>query len=330
MEFKALTRELSKGIVKPVYLFYGPERLLLEESIELLKEKLVEGASQKGWNYYVVYGKEVKATTILEKARTLPFFAGHRLILIQEADSLPWAEQEKLIPYLQAPVSFTCLVLIGDTSAPLAQLEPYIKAKGAIVEFSTLSPGEVLRWIKEKVEGFGYKITPEAGRYLLENNGPDLLQIKSELDKAIAFTGKSGSWIELKDLQELCWHATTHTIFDLVAALGNRKKEEALYLLQCLLRQNEAPLLILNLIVRHFRQLWQIKDLQANNYSIDQVGKLLGLLPYRIKKYLDQASKFSWDELKDMFASFLEIDLLLKSTDIPGKILLENFIWRLA
>ena len=88
--------------------------------------------------------------------------------------------------------------------------------------------------------------------------------------------------------------------------------------------------MILNLIVRHFRQLWQIKDLQANNYSIDQVGKLLGLLPYRIKKYLDQASKFSWDELKDMFASFLEIDLLLKSTDIPGKILLENFIWRLS
>jgi DNA polymerase III delta subunit len=53
-------------------------------------------------------------------------------------------------------------------------------------------------------------------------------------------------------------------------------------------------------------------------------------LPYRAKKLLGQTRKFSWGELKGMFARFLEIDLLLKSTDIPGKTLLENFIWEFA
>lgn len=328
MRYKILAQEISKGIIKPVYLFYGAERLLLEECAGLLKEKL-GGANQKGWNYFVFSGKGVKATTILDTARTLPFFPGKKLILIQEADSLPWIEQEKLIPYLKAPAPFACLVLIGDTLAPLSQLAPHIKAKGTIVEFSTLSPGEVLTWIKEKVQSFGYKITSEAAHYLFENTGPNLMQINSELDKAIAFKGESGSVIELKDLHELCWETFTHTVFDLVEALGNRKKEEALYLLQGLLRQNEAPLLVLNLIVRHFRQLWQIKELQDKNYSIERIGKLPGLPPYRAKKYLSQSKRFSWSELKDITKSFLDIDLLLKSTDIPGKILLENLIWKL-
>jgi DNA polymerase-3 subunit delta len=329
MDYRGLGQKISAGIIYPVYLFHGTEKLLLEEAIKQLRGKLEE--SPHPWlNYHVLQGKEERAAAILEKARSMALFRGRILILVQEADLLPRTEKEKLIPYLQNPPSSTCLILQGDTLSPFASLVPYIKAKGAIVDFSPLSPTRTLTWIKEWVEGMGGKITSEAARYLVENNGTNLLFIKNELEKVMTFKGGKGSLIDLTDLKQIGWSTATHTIFELTEALGNRKKEEALYLLQKLLRQGEAPLLILNLIIRHFRHLWQIKELQRNNYPLDQIEKLMGLLPYQAKKYRLQARRFSEDELKKVFCRFTEIDLYLKSTDIPAKILLENFIWNLA
>jgi len=329
MDYKRLTQEIKKGLIRPLYLFVGRERLLMEETLELLKERLNPG-SRPALSPLVLQGRDARASLILEELRTLALFPGRKLIFVQEADLLPRPEQEKLIPYLESPAKSHCLILHCEQQRSLELLLPHFRSKGAIVEFQPLAPARLLGWIREKAADAGYRISNQAAQVLLENNEADPSLIKTELEKVIAYKGESGSVIELEDLNQVGWGSSIHHIFQLTEALGNRQKERALYLLHRLMGQGEPPLLILSLIARHLRQLWYIKELTQNyHYPPEAVARILGVSPYWVKKNLTQAQTFTLEQLNRLFSRLLEIDFSLKTTDSSGKHLLENFIWGL-
>src|SRR5262245_16373343 len=104
---------LRQEAVGPLYFIYGKERYLVDQAVEILRQRVLEPAL-RDFNYELFHGKEVSAARIMQAARTLPMMAKRRLVLIREADEMKADELSGLIPYLARPSAETCLVFVGE------------------------------------------------------------------------------------------------------------------------------------------------------------------------------------------------------------------------
>lgn len=329
MDYRGLSKEIEGGKIAPLYLFYGEERSLQEEAIRQILSRTIDPAKQ-ALNVHSFEGKEAAAFSLLDIANAPPFSAPKRLVILKESELLAPAEQEKLVAYCQRPLSTTCLIFLTLKATSLsAQLARAISTQGRAVEFSPLSPGEVLNWMIKQAKEWGYRLSPSAAKYLQEGVGNNLSGARNELEKAASFVGDRRT-IELADLQEVCPPQAHVSVFSLVEALGERKLAQALSCLHRLSKQNEPSLVILSLISRHFRQLWQIQGLQENGCSKSQIAQEMGIPAFRVDKLLGQARRFSSKDLREIWAHLLETDIALKSSPLQEKLALEALLLRLC
>ena len=115
-------------------------------------------------------------------------------------------------------------------------------------------------------------------------------------------------------------------VFDLIDSIAQRKAARAIGLLNDCLVQGEAPLKILFLLVRQFRQLLLIKDLNDQGYLEAEIKNRLKVHPYVVTKGLKMGRQFSKDQLIKFMDQLLKAEVTLKSTSVNGGELLESLI----
>ncbi|MBI2876134.1 MAG: DNA polymerase III subunit delta [Candidatus Tectomicrobia bacterium] len=329
LDYRGLLKEIEGGRIAPLYLFYGEERRFQEEAIQQILSRTIEPA-KRALNIHTFYGKETTALSLLDAANAPPFSASRRLVILKESELLASAEQERLTPYCQRPLATTCLIFLTQKATSLAsKLSQAISTHGRAVEFSPLPPGEVLNWMIRQAREWGYRLSPSAAKYLQEVVGNELTRIHQELEKAVSFVGERRT-IELADLQEICPPQLQASVFQLVEALGERRLAQALSCLHSLSQQNEPPLVILSLIGRHFRQLWQVQSLREKGCSKSQMAQEMGMPAFRVEKLLTQARPFSSRALREIWTDLLETDIALKSSPLQEKLVLEGLLLRLC
>jgi DNA polymerase-3 subunit delta len=106
-------------------------------------------------------------------------------------------------------------------------------------------------------------------------------------------------------------------VFELANALGVKDLPSAMRRLQTILRDGEAPLMLLAMITRHFRQIWQVRELIDSKASEQEIAKKTGINPYFLKGMLKQAKNFSPAECRTLFELLLASDLSMKSGGRP-------------
>ena len=90
--------------------------------------------------------------------------------------------------------------------------------------------------------------------------GSNLQEVVGELEKLFTYLGER-NLVDVADVAAIVADSRVDSIFELTNALGGGDAGEALRLLGRLLGDGQAPLLVLNLMVRHFRQLWLTREL---------------------------------------------------------------------
>lgn len=80
---KSVVEDIKKGSFKPVYLFYGEEAYLKQQYKNRLKDAVLpEGDTI---NLSIYSGKGIDVEEMIAQADTMPFFAEHRLLLIEDS-----------------------------------------------------------------------------------------------------------------------------------------------------------------------------------------------------------------------------------------------------
>ena len=82
--------ELAAGQIKPVYLFYGAERFLLQKALAQVIAAVAPGANP--FNLTRLNAETAGLTELLGHANTLPFFTERKLIVV---DNCPWFANRK-------------------------------------------------------------------------------------------------------------------------------------------------------------------------------------------------------------------------------------------
>lgn len=310
MKIDEFNKALDRGEISPLYYFHGDEPHLMERAVKRLMDSAVT-PDFRDFNLDVFYGNECKGDEIASVTQTLPMFADRRMVLVKRAGELSAAALEILASCVADPPPTTCLVFMGEKVDQRKKFFQEMKKKGELVECKRPYENQLGAFIREEAKGLGKRVEPAAAEMLAYLVGNNLGELSTQLEKVALYVGQRET-ITVDDVRGIVSDTKVESVFDLTNALGERNVVKALRSLATILRDGEAPLMLLAMIARHFRQLWRVRDLMAQKVPQQDISRLAGINPYFIKGVMTQARNFSVSELKKVFEGLYATDLALK------------------
>lgn len=328
-------KDINRNLLKPIYLLYGLEGFLINETKELLIKKVLK-ANELDFNLSTYDLEETPIEVALEDAETVPFF-GEKRIVIMKNPSFLTSEKEKLEhntkkleEYIGQPPEYSIIIFIApyEKLDERKKLTKLLKKQAAILQANSLSEKELHQWITQLSEKNQVTITEEAIDDLIQLTSGNLQLIKNEIEKLSLYVGND-SCIEKETVRLLVARTIEQNIFELIDKVVHRKLDEALSIFYDLLQNKEEPIKILSVITGQFRLIYQVKYLATQGYGQQQIATNLKVHPYRVKLALNQAKLFSEEELKSIMKSLAEADFSMKNGSMEKQLILELFILNL-
>jgi DNA polymerase III subunit delta len=323
MKPEEFSRVVEKGDFGPLYLLYGDEPYLVERAVKRLLERAVDPGF-RDFNLNVFYGNECKGEEVFGAAQTLPMFAQLRVVLVKKGGDLSAGAMEILLGYLQDPSPSTCLVLQAEKIDGRKKFFAEFKKRGELVEFKRPYENQLTPYVRDEVRAAGKKIDPAAAELLGYLVGNNLQELVSQIEKLCVYCGKQ-EVIGVAEVKAIVSDTKVESVFEFTDALGSKDLGRSLCMLTSMLQDGEAPLRILGAVARHYRQLWQVRELLDKKVPSGDLAKAAGINPYFLKKVTDQARNYQVSELKRVFERMLELDLAFKSGGMEDA-LFERFV----
>ena len=198
----------------------------------------------------------------------------------------------------------------------------------------------------------GKKLTPSAWDAIGAKTGFELRDSLLALEKLCLYTGGT-STIDARDVEAAIGKTKEDSVFELTAALVEKKLPQALIILKDLLEQGIHHLVIMKMLTREIRLLLYAQLLlksgkltsykpgmdysrfQTSTYPTikalggkekEGLGSLCGQHPYAVYRMLKNAGLFPYDVLIRHLAYLADMDLALRSTGRNPQLMLERFL----
>lgn len=118
MSIVDVAKQIDSGEIAPLYIFFGEERLLIDETVGLLREKIVQDQNVD-FNFETFDLNEQPVQLAIEAAETYPFIGDKRLVVAHGASFLSSVKEkdkvehdlEALEAYVQNPAPYSVLVM---------------------------------------------------------------------------------------------------------------------------------------------------------------------------------------------------------------------------
>lgn len=323
---KGIDEDIKKGSFQPVYLLYGEEAYLKKQYRQKLKYAL--SSEEDIMNVGIFEGKQINPGELIDLAETLPFFADHRLILIENSGFFK-TSCEELADYMKNIAASTCFVFVEDEVDKRSKMYKAVKNAGRAVEFARQKEGVLTKWILARLKRENKKITQPVLQLFLEKTGNDMENIDKELEKLFCYT-LGREVITAEDVEAVCVAQTTGKIFEMVNHIAEQRQRQALELYYDLLALKEPPMRILFLVARQFQNLLQVKDLGRQGYDQKTVASKMGIPEFVVRKNLVQAGEFTEEQLKSAVADCVQTEEDVKTGNMNDRMAVEVLIVRLS
>ena len=313
----------------PLFLVGGEEVLLAERYVQGLRDLIFKNGGQD-FNLDRIDARELsESDQITQLARTLPMMCERRLVLVQHAESLlSWSKDrvKSLLSYIDDPDPTTVLVFfsrakIGKSGA----LVKALRARATVVEFDALRERDALPWLMNEAANRSVSLERDAALLMVESVGCQINKLSETLDRLIAYVGGQNT-ITANDVALTVTPERTKTIWEFLDALGDRKPGQALQTVAQLLDQGDAPLQILAMVARLYRQLTIGHAILSQGGSPSEAAKKAGIPRFREATFARQCEKYSERDLERARSEIFRLDQQLKSSRINGRLWLEHGI----
>jgi DNA polymerase-3 subunit delta len=348
MHYLQAMGKIKQGLIYPFYLFSGPEKFLQEKVLQEIHLCLQQ---KEGKTFFLerLEGAKLSLPELMQDMRQTTIFSGGRLLWIQDPpyfsakkrtaqtgkkkkaarQDKPAGEEELLAFSQEEEVSDLVVVFAVSGVDRRKKLVKTIEAGGRLVEFPLLRGAALKKWVRDELSLEKKQIEEEALAELLERVGENLQLLQRELDKMVTYLGKE-KMVTRSLIERLVPESSQGNIFHLVEAVGRQNVEEALFHLHKMRLQNEPPLVILAMIARQFRLLYQYLIFQEKNMSLRELAAALKLPPFIIKGLANQAQNYNPAILARIISSIKEMDLGIKTGRYEANEALERLILQLT
>jgi DNA polymerase-3 subunit delta len=286
-----------------VALYWGEDEYLLREAASDLLAELGVHADE------VAAGDWRGGETA--NLSTPSLFGEQRALLVTGVQSLSESAAGELRAYLSAPVADAVLVLTAvSRSRGGPPIGKAVTAAGGNVRQVALRRQDVAGWVVSRAKRRGVSLTGPGAAALVSTIGESPAELAQAIEQlGAAFPGQSvgpdqvrAQFRGLGDQQiwDLCDHA-------LAGRVG-----PALVTLRALLEDREAGLLILGGVAARVRDLIRVRSLPERMPAAD-AARAAGLrFDWQVKRYREQAGRFSMEQLNDLQLRLVEADRAMK------------------
>lgn len=308
------------------YLLEGQSFFEIENEINNIVKSLDFNDALKS-NYDL---SEVEFDNVLEDLDTYSFLSSKKIIILTGIENVNNESNkddlEHLYKYLDNPNPDNLLFIWSLKFNNTLKVTKELKKRCKYISVS-LDP---IKFAKNELKG--YKISNIDIEYLVNKCLNDLSKIENEINKLKNYKYEEKT-ISREDIDELVMEKlgdSTELTFAFSRSLAEKDKKRALEQYFKLLNYNIEPLSIIGLIASQIRIIYQVKVLEKQRLSNDEIASMLGEKnSYRIKKTKELTRYYSEDELLELMKTLADMDYKLKTTDSDPNNLIELFILNL-
>jgi len=317
-----------------IIFLYGEDTFRSRRKLNELKEKFLREIDKTGASLSLIDGEKAAIGEINGAIAPLSLLAKKRMIVIENI----FSNKSKTIfkelnEYFNSKRSDENIVIFWDgkidekkLSAEKNKLFKLLNKSKLVQNFKSLSNTEIINWTKKEIEERGGKISREALYILTSLASGDLWQIDNDITKLLNY--KTGQQLKLgksesteitdEDVKNLVSGQVNENIFALTDALASKNKKMAAKLLEDHLAAGLTEGYLLNMIIRQFKTLLQIRQAIDSGFTSRKIITLLKIHPYVAQKGIGQVRNFSLDQLKKILSELIKIDYLMKSGQVDA------------
>lgn len=315
-------------MASPITILVGEESYLVSRALVRLEKEVIDPAV-KDFNYNQFSARSDSVAKILDCCALFPMMAEKRLVIVRDAEAIKKEDAETWLSYFNKPIPSTHLVLVASKIDARLKIWKTATDLRLVTSLKTPYENELPQWVMGEAKERGVSITSEAAHALSQSIGNSLMALVSALEKLKLYIVPETS-IELKHVEEIVGPFFSKTIFDFADKVGNRKLREATAILNQMATKGEPFVLLLFMINRHFRLLLLAHEEMNAGTAPPTIAKVLGVSPFFIKDYLNQAKKIPLKTLKKIYTHLLTTDRALKRSPLSNQHVMENFLMQVC
>jgi DNA polymerase-3 subunit delta len=312
----------------PILLLVGPDPFLKDLELKEIRAHLFPKGPDR-LNDITIDSRDAKAAEILDQANTLPMFSDKRLLVIRGLEKVPEEDQGLWLKYADNPAPYTTIVGLANKLDKRTRFYKAMDERGFVRTLEEPKPRDIPPWADKLAAGYGLKLDQEARQALLEAIGTDLGSLDRHLQKLALFIHPEKT-VSAKAVAELVYEVAGENLFAWTDQVVEGRTADATATLNDLVRSGSPVLVLVSLLARHLRILLKARDGMALKAHTQELPQLLGVPPFTVRRYMDQAQRFTKDRLRASLGELVRLDRELKSTGLAPPLLLERTVRTIA
>ena len=345
MEINTLESNLKAGKTSNLYLLYGEESFLLENSLKRIKKLF--GEMINGINYIQIDKDNI--SEIISDIETPAFGYPQKLIIAKDTGLFQKAKrgnksentekkdtkkenkfENKLADYINENIELindSVILVFVENDVDKNNLYKAIDKNGWVCNFEKQKPIEIAKRLKAICNAYKVNVDGATLNYFIECCGTSLQELINEIRKQIEYVGQNGI-ITKQTIDLLATKQFDSIIFDLTDNLGKKNIQASLQVLKNLLNAKEPIQKIFITLYNHFKKIYITKIAIKEKLNIAESLKLKPNQTFLVNKYTMQSKYFKEDELRKILEEFIDLDYKVKNGIIDINIGLESILCR--
>jgi DNA polymerase-3 subunit delta len=335
--------EAKRGDVRPVYLLTGDEPYEIERVLAAVRGMVLSGAMAT-FNEEKLVAGETSIDRVISAVKVVPMMAKQRLVVVRslerwearsgddgdEADSGgKTSPLDRIAEYAAAPVSSTCLILIGAKIDGRRKLMNAGRKGGFLVACEPLPRGALPGFVTREASARGHAIAGEIADLLAEIAGPELGGVADAIERLSLYVGPHQPITE--DAIAACLvRLRQSTVWELVNAVGRRELGAALAALDDVYDARDRGLRLIGLLAWSLRQLIKFEAASRAGASPEEAARRAGAPPFKARELAQQVRRLGAGELERWLLLLGDADLELKGSRRPPRATLEGTIMQMC
>jgi DNA polymerase-3 subunit delta len=331
MTEEQLISELKNNTVRRVYYLHGKEIFLVQSYARKIAEKALS-ADDDGANFMKFTGVP-DLSEFADFVNTLPLFADRRVALLNDLDAekLDKDTLERVCELIAGIPDTVCVVIYATGFVPdtkkvktkklIAAVEgdkgKRAKAKtAAVLHFDKLTETKAAELIEKRAAKSGCAISRANAVHLAQMCLRDYTLISAELGKLCAYAGYN-SEITRKSIDLFTTRQLDSSVFALATEITAKRAGNALKLLDELITQGNAPVVIVSTLSMTFVDFYRAKIASATGKREPQIAADFAYAANRtwaIGKAVSAVSRLSASKLRRCTEVLCDADYKLKSS----------------
>ena len=329
-------QNILRGNWKLKYFIYGDDEFLVKEKINSIKRK-IEPNELLDSNLSDLEGKEISLDLLIANATAVPFLSNRRIVIARywlgEFQRRPGSskvknlELQKLIKFLENIPESTDLIFVENQFLTRSNLSKLVNEKFEVLKCNGPNYASLFQWIQARANSYHILIEPAAIRLLGDSIGLNTRLLVNELHKLNIYCRDQK--ITKFDVELLVASSKESSIFQIIDSILERNLNLAISKSHMILDQGADIGLILFMLARQIRLITLAKYLKKKNISNSQYSNRLGVHGYALEKTIKQELLFSESQLDKIQSKILEIEILVKSSNLNQRLLTDRLIYEI-